>query len=136
MGVVSGISLEGTGSADNCKGCIYGKSTRAAIPKASDTRAKAILDLVHSDVSGTVDVLSLGGSGYFITCIDDHSNWTNVYPMRAKSGSFAMFQRFHKYAEKQTGSKAKAAQRSHIHIGAGKFSERRAASCYPYRQWG
>ena len=106
-GVVSGVTISDKQCADNCEGCIYGKSTRTVIPKKSDTRAEAILDLVHSDVSGPVEIPSLGGSRYFITFIDDHSNWTTVYPMRRKSESLKMFKRFHKYAETQTGHKIK-----------------------------
>lgn len=107
QGIVTGISINGKDNTTNCKGCIYGKSKRTVIPKSSNSRAKAVLDLVHSDVSGPIDVPSLGGSRYFITFIDDHSNWTVAYAIREKSDSLAVFKKFHKYAEAHTGQKIK-----------------------------
>ncbi|CDF39897.1 unnamed protein product [Chondrus crispus] len=41
----------------------------------SSSRAQNCLDLVHSDVCGPLEVQSIGGSRYFITFVDDHSNW-------------------------------------------------------------
>lgn len=88
---------------DTCQVCIMGKSTRADIPKKSESCATGLLDLVHSDVMGLMPVSSLGGSVDFITFIDDDSKWTTTYTLRTKSESFEMFKRFRKYAKTQTG---------------------------------
>lgn len=56
-----------------CTACVYGKETRAMIPRTrSSDRANSLLDLVHSDICGPMQVRSIGGARYFITFIDDH----------------------------------------------------------------
>ena len=105
-GVVKGVNISGEQQCPHiCVGCIYGKGHQAPIPKSSTSRRSAVLDLVHSDVLGPVNVPSLGGSRYFITFIDDYSKWTTVYTMRNKSESLECFKKFHKYAETHTGNK-------------------------------
>ncbi len=101
---VHGIQLsDSTTNSNVCTGCVYGKAHRTAIPKKSETRATKLLQLVHSDVNGPIEVPSLGGSRYFVTFIDDYSRWTTMYTMKQKSETFACFQKFHSFAEKHTG---------------------------------
>ena len=91
-----------------CSACVFGKATRSVIPKQrSSSRAQNCLDLVHSDVCGPLEVHSVGGSRYFITFVDDHSNWVVVYTMRNKSEAFAKYKLFEKFAETHTGRKVK-----------------------------
>ncbi|CDF39891.1 unnamed protein product [Chondrus crispus] len=72
--VVSGINSDN--HSPICPACVFGKATRSVIPKQrSSSRAQNCLDLVHSDVCGPLEVQSIGGSRYFITFVDDHSNW-------------------------------------------------------------
>ena len=117
--VVSGAKLIGNvsktlGNTDNdcvsekCSACVYGKATRSVIPKErSSRRAYFCLDLVHSDVCGPLEVQSIGGAKYFITFIDDHSNWSVVYPMHHKSESFQRYKMFAQLAQTHTGRKIK-----------------------------
>ena len=98
--VVSGIKLstsdshgehksKSDGDSVNCIACVYGKATRSVIPRVrSSGKASQMLDLVHSDVCGPLEVQSVGGARFYNTFIDDHSNWSVVYPMRKKSESF------------------------------------------------
>ena len=88
-----------------CAGCALGKAHRAVIPKKSHTRSTKLLELVHSDVNGPLEVPSLGGSRYFVTFIDDFSRWTSLYTMKTKSETFSCFKKFHAYAEKHTGAR-------------------------------
>ena len=89
---VRGLNIDHTGNNElTCTGCILGKSHRTAIPKQSNNRASKLLELVHSDVNGPIEVASLGGSRYFVTFIDDFSRWTSSYPMKAKSQTFECF---------------------------------------------
>ena len=100
-GVVKGIRYKPTPLSD-CVGCILGKSHRSPIPKSSPSRASRVLELVHSDVLGPVEVPSVGGARYIITFIDDYSNWTVGYTMRNKSESLARFKDYKAYAERHT----------------------------------
>ncbi|CDF39896.1 unnamed protein product [Chondrus crispus] len=91
-----------------CSACVYGKATRSVIPKErSSRRAYFCLDLVHSDVCGPLEVQSIGGAKYFITFIDDHSNWSVVYPMHHKSEAFERYKMFAQLAQTHTGRKIK-----------------------------
>ena len=102
---VRGLEIRGSYKAITCSGCVLGKGHRAAIPKKSNNRSTRLLELVHSDVNGPIEVPSLGGSRYFVTFIDDFSRWTSLYTMKAKSETFSCFQRFHAEAERHTGAK-------------------------------
>ena len=88
--------------------CVYGKATRSVIPRLrSSGRASQMLELVHSDMCGPLQVQSIGGARYFITFIDDHSNWSVVYPMHKKSEAFHYYKLFAYYAQTHTGRKIK-----------------------------
>jgi hypothetical protein len=47
-----------------CKGCAQGKNVKHSFPN-SDTRAKGVLDIVHSDVCGPLSAASLSGYVYY-----------------------------------------------------------------------
>ena len=89
----------------SCMRCILGKAHRSAIPTKSETRATKLLELVHSEVNGPIEVPFLGVSRYFVTFIDDFSRWTTLYTMKAKSETFECFKKFHIQAEKHTESR-------------------------------
>ena len=104
-GVVKGIDIKPNAGVKNCGGCILGKSHRTPFPKQSERKSKNILDLVHSDVLGPVEVPSIGGSRFIITFIDDHSNWITEYTMHKKSEALSRFIEFKAYAENQFNKK-------------------------------
>ena len=64
--------------------CIYGRHCRVSFMRGVHERKKNLLELVHSDVFGPVNVKSLGGASYFVTFIDEASRKVWVYPMKGK----------------------------------------------------
>eukprot|EP00253_Pinus_taeda_P023266 PITA_23266 len=58
---------------DFCEHCIYGRQRRVSFLRGGHGRKKNVLELVHSDVFGLVNIKSLGGASYFVTFIDDAS---------------------------------------------------------------
>ncbi len=105
-GSIRGLDISHSGKGDiTCTDCVLGKGHRHAIPKKSRTRATRLLEVVHSDVNGPLEVPSLGGSRYFLTFIDDFSRWTYLYTMEAKSETFDCSKRYHAHAERHTGAK-------------------------------
>ncbi|MCO5550885.1 hypothetical protein L7F22_004379 [Adiantum nelumboides] len=66
-------------------------------------RATRKLQLVHSDVCGPMRTPSVGNSLYFVTFIDDFSRFCWVYPLKAKSDVFAIFQHYVSMVENETG---------------------------------
>ena len=87
-------------SQHKCDDCVIGKGHRQPLPKASSSCTSKLLELVHSDVNGPLEIPSLGGSRYFILFIDDYSKWTVVYIMKKKSESIKCFEKYHKMAGK------------------------------------
>jgi hypothetical protein len=57
------------------RGCALGKNANIAFPR-SESRSKGILDIIHSDVSGSMLVASLQGASYYVMFIDDFSRKT------------------------------------------------------------
>ena len=98
-GVVNGLNIASTKHIVKCKGCVYGKNSRAPIPKSSGERVKGILDLVHTDVCGPFPEESLGGSLYFVSFVDDYTRYAWIYPIATKADVFATFKKWLASAE-------------------------------------
>ena len=60
-------------SGSTCECCILGKQHREIFPKGVAYRAKQPLELVRTDLCGPMRTQLIGGSGYFLTFIDDYS---------------------------------------------------------------
>ncbi|KAL8093711.1 hypothetical protein AgCh_035549 [Apium graveolens] len=61
--------------------CLEGKMTNRPF-KAKGNRAKQLLELVHSDLCGPMNIQARGGYEYFVTFIDDYSRYGYVYLLR------------------------------------------------------
>ena len=109
-GVVLGVKINPKDSQQDCVGCILGKSHRTPIPRTRSSRATKLLERVHSDVLGPLEVASVGGSKYIISFIDDYSNWTTEYTMRKKSEALDRFKRYKAHAETHTNQVLKTLQ--------------------------
>ena len=48
-----------------CKGCAKGKNTKKTFP-SSESKAKGILEIIHSDVCGPMSSSSLSGYAYYV----------------------------------------------------------------------
>ncbi|KAJ4764255.1 polyprotein [Rhynchospora pubera] len=88
---------------DVCEACALGKIHRETFPKEKAWRAKAPLELVHTDICGPMSTNSHGGNRYFITFIDDFSRMCWVYFLRQKSEAFSIFKKFQRMVERQSG---------------------------------
>ena len=91
-----------------CEPCAQGKAHQQSYPKISDTRSADILDLIHADVCGPINPVSLGGKCYFVTFTDDCSRFVWVRFIRHKSEVFQKIRDLIKELEKGTGRKLKA----------------------------
>jgi hypothetical protein len=102
-GMVGGMS-NCTLDFDFCEHCIYGKHNRVRFPSGA-TRAKGILELIHSDVFGPIPVPSLGKYVYYVSFIDDFSRNIWIYFLRNKSEVFDKFKEFKALVENQKRKK-------------------------------
>jgi IS30 family transposase len=91
---------------DFCEHFIYGKHNRVRFSSGA-TRAKGILELIHSDVFGPVLVPYLGKFVNYVSFIDDFSRNTWIYFLRKKSEVFDKFKEFKALVENQTEKKIK-----------------------------
>eukprot|EP00249_Psilotum_nudum_P006059 c19429_g2_i1 orf=254-703(+) len=90
-----------------CEACMMGKQHRQPFPHEGGTRAKAPLELVHSDLCGKMQTMALGGSFYFMSLIDDYSRKIWVYFLKVKSEAFGKFKEWLAMVETETGAKLK-----------------------------
>ena len=105
-GLASGIKFSKGSDAHSCDVCHRGKLTAKPF-KEREERSAALLEIIHSDVSGPMRVDSEGGSRFYITFTDDCSGWCEVYFLKSKSEVFKAFREYKNLVEKQTGCKIK-----------------------------
>ena len=58
-----------------CRGCAKGKNTKKTFPSIK-SKAKGILEIIHSDVCSPMSSNSLSGYAYYVSFIDDFSRKT------------------------------------------------------------
>ena len=75
-----------------CESCLAGKAKRKLFGKA--IRSSHLLELVHSDVCGPMNVRARHGVTYFLTFIDDYSHFGYVYLISHKLEALKCFRRF------------------------------------------
>ena len=75
-----------------CEGCIFGKQHIESFPVGKSYRAKAPLEIVHSNICGPMKTPSIGGNTYFLTFIDDFSRKTWIYFLKHKFDALGSFQ--------------------------------------------
>jgi len=102
------IGLEHLGQFTNktCTVCLEGKQTRLPF-NTSENDSSEILELVHSDLCGPIEVESLAGSKYILVFVDDFSKKVFVYFLKNKDKVKDYFVIFKTFAENQTGRKIK-----------------------------
>ena len=57
-------------------------------------KAKVLLELVHSDLCGPMNVKARGGYKYFISFVDDYPRYGHVYLMHHKFDSLEKFKEY------------------------------------------
>ncbi|GAU45509.1 hypothetical protein TSUD_129550 [Trifolium subterraneum] len=90
-----------------CEECVQAKQPKSSFSKDAERRTKDLLEVVYSDVSGPLQVNSLGGNKYFVTFIDNHSRKLWTYLINKKSEVLEVFKRFKSLVERQSGFKEK-----------------------------
>jgi hypothetical protein len=76
---------------DPCKDCTLCKYAWKPFP-SSEHMSKGVLDLIHSDVCGSMSVGSVSGSIYFLLFISDYSKKAWIYFLKTKDEVFGRFQ--------------------------------------------
>jgi hypothetical protein len=74
---------------------------------SSDRKDKGSLDIVHSDMCGSMSATSLSGYVYYVSFIDDLSCKTWIYFLKDKSEVFNKFKKFKALVENLSKKKIK-----------------------------
>jgi len=84
--IVEGIKNLTLSKVEFCESCINGKLTR--LPFKTRKRSNNLLEIVYSDICGPITSVSYDNSRYFVTFIDDYSNFVCIYTIKKKSEVF------------------------------------------------
>ena len=93
--VVDGMQIKGKASRpeQECEVCIQGKFTQTR-NRDPDSKAKAPLELVHTDLAGPVPTESMDGYKYVQSFTDDYSSAVFVYFLKKKSDTILATEKF------------------------------------------
>jgi len=102
--LVTGLDLPKSFHPIQCKHCNNAKIH--CLPfQQSDSRARNILELIHTDICGPLQVPSLGGARYFATFIDDKSRHIDVAFLKSRGEILSAFKKYQLRVERETGRK-------------------------------
>jgi hypothetical protein len=74
-----------------CGECQIGKHTRMSHPRLEHQVTSKVLELLHMDLMGPMQVESIGGKRYVLVLVDYYSRFTWVNFIREKSDTFDVF---------------------------------------------
>ena len=96
-----------------CHECVHSKQTRTSFPSQSSYRAQKPLELIHGDLCGPIELVTLGGSKYFLVLVNDCTQmmWTSM--LRKNSDSLKAFKRFQVAAKSEKSLKIKSLRTKH-----------------------
>ena len=80
-------------SLDTCEPCLIGKMTKTPFSETME-RETELLEIIHADVCGPMNIEARGGYRYFLTFTDDLSIYGYIYLMKHKSKTFEKFKEF------------------------------------------
>ena len=67
-----------------CSACEQGKHTRASFKSKQISSVTALLQLLHMDLFGLVNVQSLAGKKFSLVIVDEYAKYTWVFFLRSK----------------------------------------------------
>ena len=70
------------------------KSRKLRFPKDSGTRAKDVLEIVHTDILGPIDPGAVDGHGYAIGVVDSFSRYQKVYFLKTRDDAIEKVRQF------------------------------------------
>ncbi|KAK2370913.1 putative mitochondrial protein [Trifolium repens] len=87
-----------------CGECQIGKQVRMSHPMLEHQTTSKVLELLHMDLMGPMQVESLGGKRYVLVVVDDFSRYTWVNFIREKSDAFDVFKELCIQIQREKGS--------------------------------
>ena len=85
-------------SVDACEPCLMGKMTKTPFFRTME-RATHLLEIIHTNVCGLMNIEARDRYHYFLIFIDDLSRYEYIYLMKHKSETFEKFKEFQSEVE-------------------------------------
>ena len=79
-------------SFDTCEPCLMGKMTKMPFSGTME-RATGLLEIIHTDVCGPMNIETRDRHHYFLNFTDDLSRYGYIYLMKHKSETFEKFKK-------------------------------------------
>ena len=86
-----------------CDACQFGKQVKNSFKLKNLISTSRPLELLHADLFGPMDVLSIGGKSYGFLIVDDYSRFTWVYFLAHKDEALHTFIRHCKKVQNKKG---------------------------------
>jgi len=86
-----------------CGECKIGKQTRMSHPRLEHQATSKVVELLHMDLMGPMQVESIGGKRYVPVVVDDFSRFTWVNFIREKSDTFDVFRELCTQLQREKG---------------------------------
>uniref|UniRef100_A0AAV1TV48 Integrase catalytic domain-containing protein n=1 Tax=Peronospora matthiolae TaxID=2874970 RepID=A0AAV1TV48_9STRA len=101
-----------------CRGCQQGKMVQKPFPTNRDKRQYGVFELLHFDIYGPMEQVSIGGSRYLLLVVDEASGCMKGFCLRSKSESEDCIKNHIIKIQTQFGTKIKFVR----HDGAHEFA--------------
>ena len=89
-----------------CKQCQLGKMKMSSF-KSNTYTSKEVLELVHTDLCGPIEVQSYKGDKYIMLFVDDYSRMMTIMFLKQNFNAFQIFKWYLARVEKEIGKKLK-----------------------------
>ena len=93
-------------SVDACEPCLMGKMTKTLFFGTME-RATDLLEIIHTDVCGPMNIEARDRYHYFLIFTDDLSRYEYIYLMKQRSETFEKFKEFQSEVENHRNKKNK-----------------------------
>jgi hypothetical protein len=93
-GLIDGLALDTLSSEEFCEACVKVKSTHKPFPKEATRRAQTYGEVIHMDLWGPAQTVSLAGSSYYMSFTDDYSRESQVTFLKQKSEALEAFKHY------------------------------------------
>lgn len=97
--MVTGMPSKLNGKLNFCKICVESKMAHLPYKQVKYSKSSRPLELIHSDVCGPINPVTWNGKKYFVTFIDDYTNFVSVYLMSSRNEVFKYLKEFKAAAE-------------------------------------
>ncbi|KAI3677472.1 hypothetical protein L6452_36734 [Arctium lappa] len=92
---------------DHCVACLKGKQHKTSHKTKELNTISSCLQLLHMDLFGPTNVMSIGKKSFCLVIVDDYSRFTWVYFLRTKDETSGLIKSFILRIENQTNQKVK-----------------------------